>query len=177
MDTNALLYLAAMCCKNGRNELALQVLQQACNSDEFSSLLSSSLQPLATCMPQAVTQGCVAEGKDGDGADGLNSYVDNIDSVPPTNTVFGTAPISENTISPSLHGNDQVAFGQVVAMASAVFTQKQYLEDGEYLLIDPQISAFASVDVEPYDPESLAIRQEKPKVTTPLQPGRIRIKL
>lgn len=170
MDIQALFSLAAMCCKNGRDELALQVLKQACECPEFSSILNSSLNPAISCQVK------VAEGADGDGVDGLNSYVDNIDNIPPDNTKFGTAPISENTINPSLHGNDQVALGQVMAIASAVFSQKQYLEEGETLVLTPQIAAYASVDVEPYDDESLVLRRP-PKVSTPLRPGRIRITL
>ena len=184
MDTQALFSLAAFCCKTGRKELALQVLEQVCNSPDFSSVLNSSLMPAMQCAPEffgvsdcataptvPVAEGC-AEGK----VDGLDSFTDYVEQTGPTTTKFGTAPNSENSISPSLHGTDSVALGQILGLASAVYAQKQYLEDGEIFIVDPQLSAFASADLEPYDDESLVVR-ETPRASEPLIPGRIRIKL
>lgn len=177
MDIQALFSLAALCCKNGRDELAVQVLKQICDCDEFSSILNSSLMPVMTAVP---SQECatvpVAEGGSEGHVDGLDSYVDYVEQTSPTVTKFGTAPNSENSINPSLHGTDSVALRQILSMASAVYAQKQYLEEGETIILDPQLSAYASVDLEPYDDESLVIRQA-PKVMQPLIPGRIRITL
>uniref|UniRef100_A0AB39CEJ6 Uncharacterized protein n=1 Tax=Pseudomonas phage HRDY3 TaxID=3236930 RepID=A0AB39CEJ6_9VIRU len=181
MDIQALFSLAAMCCKNGRDELALQVLKQACECPEFSSVLNCSLQPALDAAPDfmGAVQGapvpCAEGGADGK-LDGLDSFVDYVDKPSPDVAKFGTAPNSENSISPSLHGNDGVAFRQIVGVASAIYAQKQYLDDGEHIILDPQLSAIASVDLEPFDDESLVAR-ESPKASEPLIPGRIRIKL
>lgn len=175
MDIQALFTLAALCCKNGRNELALQVLEQACNCEEFSSVLNSSLQPaFQSCGPAQV--GCnEASGADGDGMDGFNSYVDDVNVMMPNANHGGTSP-SENTWSPSLHGNDSSALGQIVSIASAVHAHKRFLEDGESLIVDPQLLAISSsVDLEPYDDESLVRKNHE--VSVPLQPGRVTIKL
>jgi len=175
MDIQALFTLAAMCCKNGRNELALQVLEQACNCEEFSEVLNSSLQPaLQSCGPAQV--GCnEASGADGDGMDGFNSYVDDVNVMMPTANRVGKASPAENTWSPSLHGNDSAALGQIISMASAIHAHKRFLYDGESIIVDPQLSAFASVDLEPYDEESLV--RKTPEAHVPLQPGRVTIKL
>lgn len=177
MDIQALFSLAALCCKNGRDELAVQVLKQICDCDEFSSILNSSLAPALTGVsaPECATVPLAESGNEGQ-VDGLDSYVDYVEQTSPTVTKFGTAPNSENSINPSLHGTDSVALRQIMSMASAVYAQKQYLEEGETIILDPQLSAFASVDLEPYDDESLVIR-EKPKAMQPLTPGRIRITL
>lgn len=173
MDIQALFTLAAMCLKNGRKELALQVLEQACNCEEFSNVLNSSLQPaMQSCSPHV---GCnEASGADGDGMDGFNSYVDHIGVLPPTTAIVGGAPSSENTMNPSLHGNDNAALSQILTIASTVYSQKRYLYDGESIIVDPQMSAMASVELENYDDESLV---RKPEVHVPLQPGRIKITL
>jgi len=181
MDIQALLTLAAVCCKNGRDELALQVLKQACECSEFSSVLNSSLQPALLGAPefmgveQCATVPCAEGGADGK-LDGLDSYVDYVETTSPTTTKFGTAPNSENSINPSLHGTDSVALQQIVGLASAVYVQKQYLDDGEYIILDPQLSAIASAELDSYDEESLVSR-EQPSASEPLIPGRIRIKL
>lgn len=178
MDIQALFSLAALCCKNGRDELAVQVLKQICDCDEFSSILNSSLLPALTCAP--VQDQCstvpLAEGGNEGQVDGLDSFVDYVEQTSPTVTKFGTAPNSENSINPSLHGTDSVALRQIMSMASAVYAQKQYLEEGEVIILDPQLSAFASVDLEPYDDESLVIRAPA-QAMQPLIPGRIRIPL
>lgn len=177
MDIQALFSLAALCCKNGRDELAVQVLKQVCASDEFSSILNSSLMPTLTgvATPECATVPIAESGNEGQ-VDGLDSFVDYVEQTSPTVTKFGTAPNSENSINPSLHGTDSVALRQIMSIASAVYAQKQYLEDGEQIILDPQLSAFASVDLEPYDDESLVIRV-KPQAMQPLIPGRIRITL
>ena len=179
MDIQALFSLAALCCKNGRDELALQALKQACNCPEFSSVLNSSLTPAFDCAPaiqSAVScQTAPAEGSAEGQVDGLNSFTDYVETTAPTTTKFGTAPNSENSINPSLHGTDSVALQQIVGLASAIYAHKQYLEEGESIILDPKLSAFASVDLEPYDEESLVSRTAV--ASKPLIPGRIRIKL
>jgi len=180
MDIQALLSLAAICCKNGRDELAVQVLKQACACPEFSSVLNSSLMPTLSCAPGILSaDGCqagTAEGSTEGQVDGLDSFTSYVETTSPTTTKFGTAPNSENSMNPSLHGTDSVALQQIVGLASAVYAQKQYLEDGETIIVDPQLSAFASVDLEPLDEESLVSR-EPAGASEPLIPGRIRIKL
>jgi hypothetical protein len=177
MDIQALFSLAALCCKNGRDELAIQVLKQICDCDEFSSVLNSSLMPAlnGVSAPDCATVPIAESGNEGQ-VDGLDSYVDYVEETSPTVTKFGTAPNSENSINPSLHGTDSTALRQILSIASAVYVQKQYLEEGEVIILDPQLSAFASVDLEPYDDESLVVRG-KPQAMQPLIPGRIRITL
>lgn len=186
MDTLALLTLAALCCKNGRNELSLSILQQACKADDFSALLSNCIDVARDTGPSAPIPdtGCtnnasgdmVADGgNEGSGIDGLDNFVDYVDNMPNRAARVGGVPASENTFSPSLHGDDTVAFGQVLSIASAVFSQKLYLHDGDELIVDPQLGAFASDALDAYDDEAL-VRVNVEKTET-LKPGRITIRL
>lgn len=181
MDINALLSLAALCCKQGRKELALAVLEQACNCEEFPSLMANSVNNIfpqnnvayGESQPRGIDAGNGNEGH----LDGLDSYVDEVNKVPQlTRKVGGGVPESENTLNPSLHGTDSVALGQIISIASAAFAQKRYLEDGESLLVDPGYQALASSDeLEMYDEHALSTKNRK--VNPPLKPGRVRIPL
>lgn len=177
MDIQALLLLAAYCCKNGRENIALDILRQAAQCDEFSNQLNSCIAPVtpvAACTN--VSGDMIADGgNEGTGIDGLDNFVDYVDNMPNRAARVGGAPASENTFSPSLHGNDTVALGQVLSIASAVFTQKQFLHDGDELIVDPQIGAFASDALDAYDDEALV--RVNVEQTEPRKPGRITIKL
>lgn len=169
MDIQALFALAAYCCKNGKKELAMQVLEQACACEDFDTTFTKSVQ---TSYPAAIPQGTA--GMDTGGTDGFDSYVDDVAVLPPTNLQVGGAPVSENTLSPSLHGADNMSLGQAIAIASAVSAHKRFLEHGETLCVDPRLLATASAPLDPYDDDLLVRKQ--PDVTQ-LQPGRIKIKI
>jgi len=173
MDISALLYLAAHCCKNGREQIALDILKQAAECDGFNDGFTKCLAPT---MPVACNGDMVADGgNEGSGVDGLDNYNSYVDNMPNRAPMVGGAPVSENTLNPSLHGNDGVALAQVLSIASAVFAQNQFLHDGDELIVDPQLGAFASDALDAYDDEAL-VRVNVEKTET-LKPGRITIKL
>lgn len=178
MDIQALLLLAAHCCKNGREQIALDILKQAAQCDDFATSLTNCISPVAAtpgCASPAAGQ-MVADGGDGEGTiDGLSNYTDYVDNMPNRAARVGGVPASENTFNPSLHGNDSVAFGQVLSIASAVFAQKQFLHDGDELIVDPQLGAFASDALDAYDDEALV--RVNVEQTETLKPGRIKIRL
>lgn len=173
MDTSALLFLAAHCCKNGRENIALDILRKAAECEDFNDCFTKCLAP---ALPIASSGEMVADGgNEGSGVDGLDNYSGYVDDMPNRSAMVGGVPASENTLNPSLHGNDSVAFGQVLSIASAVFAQKQFLHDGDELIVDPQLGAFASDALDAYDDEAL-VRVNVEKTGT-LKPGRITIKL
>jgi hypothetical protein len=176
MDIQALLLLAAYCCKNGRDTVALDILKQASQCDDFASQLSNCIAPATPGCANPASGDMVADGgNEGSGIDGLDNFVDYVDNMPNRAARVGGVPASENTFSPSLHGDDTVAFGQVLSIASAVFSQKLYLHDGDELIVDPQLGAFASDALDAYDDEAL-VRVNVEKTET-LKPGRITIRL
>lgn len=179
MDIQALLYMAAMCCKNGRKDLACSILEQACNDASFSDGFNRSVQPVFPASQTLTAPACdnTATGNEG-GLDGLDSFVADKGEIMPTPQ--GDMPASENTWNPSLHGDDAVALGQVIAVASAVFGQSMYLYEGEDIIVDPSYAATASDVLELYDDHALvpsvatASASEKPAT---LKPGRLTITL
>lgn len=177
MDIQALLALAAICNKNGRKELALAVLDQACNCDEFSTI-TNSLQPALNgqLIGYGENQAGIDPGNGSEGRmDGFDSYVDEVNKVAPrTQKVGGGVSPSENSFAPSIHGSDSVALGHIISIASAVYSQKRYLHDGDELIVDPQIQATAA-DLDPYDENELV--HVNRTVNPPLKPGRVRIKM
>lgn len=173
MDIQALLYLAAHCCASGRDSVALDILRKAAECEGFNEGLTKCIAPAAPCVPAGTM---VADGgNEGSGIDGLSNYTDYVDNMPNRSAMVGGVSPSENTLNPSLHGNDSVAFGQVLSIASAVFVQNQFLHDGDELIVDPHIGAFASDALDAYDDEAL-VRVNVEKTET-LKPGRITIKL
>lgn len=175
MDIQALLLLAAHCCSNGRDAIALEILKQASQCEGFADQLNSCIAPAKTVSLDKPEQMVADGGNEGTGIDGLDNFVDYVDNMPNRSARVGGAPASENTFNPSLHGNDSVALGQVLSIASAVFSQRQFLHDGDELIVDPQLGAFASDALDAYDDEALVrVNVEK---TEPRKPGRITIKL
>ena len=176
MDIQALLLLAAHCCKNGREQIALEILKQASQCEDFNDQLNKCISPVTQPVSLEKTECMVADGgNEGTGIDGLDNFVDYVDNMPNRAARVGGAPASENTFSPSLHGNDSVALGQVLSIASAVFSQRQFLHDGDELIVDPQLGAFASDALDAYDDEALV--RVNVEQTEPRKPGRITIKL
>lgn len=176
MDIQALLYLAAHCCASGRDAIALDILRKAAECDGFNDGLTKCIAPATPgCANPAAGQIVADGGNEGSGIDGLSNYTDYVDNMPNRSAMVGGVSPSENTLNPSLHGNDSVAFGQVLSIASAVFVQNQFLHDGDELIVDPHIGAFASDALDAYDDEAL-VRVNVEKTET-LKPGRITIKL
>ena len=176
MDIQALLYMAAMCSKNGRKELALNILEQVCGDATFNDGFNRCVQPAFPASQTLTAPACnAAMGNEG-GIDGLDSFVSDKGEIMPSTQ--GDMPGSENTWNPSLHGDDAVALGQVIAVASAVYAQSKYLYEGEDIIVDPQYAATASDVLEPYDDHALVPTTASAKVKpATLKPGRLTIKI
>ena len=157
MDAKTLICFAMMAMKQGREKLACDILKHASDCENASEFVSY--------------------GQDGQGIDGLNSYVDEVSRRSSPAMIQGGVSPSDNTLAPSLHGNgdggnspvaefkatanDHEALAYAVAVASSVVMQNRFIEDGDILLFDaPYIQAEASATYE-----------------KPLQPGRVRISL
>lgn len=182
MDIKALLALAALSAQKGRTELACEILKQACACPEFNEFYTSSVQqPMATVAPvEACNEMPASSGNEGTGIDGLDNFVDHVGTLPPKAPIMGGISPSENSFNPSLHGDDGVALGQVIAVASAIYSQNRFVHDGDELVVDPQLGAFASsldIDLSAYDEDALVSRVQKTKTPVTLAPGRITIKL
>lgn len=186
MDIQALLMLAAMCNKQGRKELALSILDQVCGDAGFGDCFNSAVQPVANAVPnlavpvtaQIATPACDSSiptvGNEG-GLDGLDSFVADKGEIMPVPQ--GDMPSSENTWNPSLHGDDSVALGQVIAVASAIYAQQKYLYEGETIEVDPHLMATASDALEPYDDHALVPTVARSENPASLKPGRLTIKI
>lgn len=135
MDAKTLMCFAIMAMKQGREKLACDILKHTaeCDLSEFMSV-----------------------GQDGQGIDGLNSYVDEVWRMPTRAEQGSSVPPSENTLAPSLHGNSQgpnlmaissnmpmddiEALDVAVAAASSAFMQSKFVDDGDILLFGPYVS-------------------------------------
>src|SRR5690606_16486053 len=166
MDVKTFMACAALAIKENRDELALEILRSARKCQDFEDCVYGMLQQRSS--GEVASVGC-----DGMGIDGFNSYVTDKHptSTPGLNSHVGV-PASENTIAPSLHGNDQVAFAKVVAVASAVSQQRTYLTEGDEIILDPHIEAVAADVYDDLDDNELVA-----VASSQVKPGRIRIQL
>ena len=153
MDAKTLICFAMMAAKQGRQQLACDILKHACECENASEFVSF--------------------GQDGQGIDGLNSYVDEVSRRSSPAMIGGGVSPSDNTIAPSLHGNgannsemrfnayasDDEALSYAVAVASSAVMQSRFIDDGDILLFESPLN----------------IAEASATYEKPLQPGRISI--
>ncbi|MNV84516.1 hypothetical protein D3C71_1783940 [compost metagenome] len=110
--------------------------------------------------------------------EGFESYVSELVRRPMGSALVGGAPVSENTIAPSLHGaGPNLSLEKAVAIAASVYTHNTRLDDGDYLEFNPSAEALAYADGSDAIDDDELVSVASDRVEAPAKFGRITIQL
>lgn len=142
MDAKTLLALSLLWVRAGNTDKALEYLREASNCPDSREF----------CEKHFLNAMSVANES---GQQSLDQYVDNIDKFGPSLSPRTGTNVSDNTLCPSNHGANDV-FTNILSVATASYGQKRYLNEGDEIILLPDVALASTDNLLPYDAKSIS---------------------